>query len=291
MKLIVESGSTKTDWAVTGGPRFRTSGINLSVMPAKAILDVVLEAKELLEENTPEGRSVEPDEILFYSAGLVGSRALLILDKALKAVFPSATVAYGSDLLAAARAAFDRKAGIVAILGTGSNSCLYDGSKVVSNVRPGGFILGDEGGGVSLGRAFIADYIKGLVPESLSTSFTEEYGLTYEKIVENVYRGSSPSAYLASFVPFILGHREDPYVKTLIDTNFLSFINRSLKQYDLAAYDVVVVGSFGCACKEELLALGREKGVRFTGFIKSPIDRLAELEERNQLEEMNKSGK
>lgn len=282
MKLIVESGSTKTDWAAVGMCRFRTSGINLSVMPARAILEVLLQARDLLEENIPEGRNADPDEILFYGAGLAGSSSLLVLDKALKAVFPSASVAYGSDLLAAARAAFDRKPGIVAILGTGSNSCLYDGSKVVSNVRPGGFILGDEGGGVSLGRAFIADCIKGLLPESLSDSFTEEYGLTYEQIVEKVYQGSSPAAFLASFVPFILEHRDDQYVRDLIDSNFRSFIIRCLKQYDLEANDVAVVGSFGCACREELISLGREYGVRFTTFIKSPIDRLVEMEEEKQ---------
>lgn len=282
MKLIVESGSTKTDWAAVGMCRFRTSGINLSVMPARAILEVLLQARELLEENIPEGRNADPDEILFYGAGLAGSSSLLVLDKALKAVFPSASVAYGSDLLAAARAAFDRKPGIVAILGTGSNSCLYDGSKVVSNVRPGGFILGDEGGGVSLGRAFIADCIKGLLPESLSDSFTEAYGLTYEQIVEKVYQGSSPAAFLASFVPFILEHRDDQYVRDLIDSNFRSFIIRCLKQYDLEANDVAVVGSFGCACREELISLGREYGVRFTNFIKSPIDRLVEMEEEKQ---------
>lgn len=282
MKLIVESGSTKTDWAAVGMCRFRTSGINLSVMPARAILEVLLQARDLLEENIPEGRNADPDEILFYGAGLAGSSSLLVLDKALKAVFPSASVAYGSDLLAAARAAFDRKPGIVAILGTGSNSCLYDGSKVVSNVRPGGFILGDEGGGVSLGRAFIADCIKGLLPESLSDSFTEAYGLTYEQIVEKVYQGSSPAAFLASFVPFILEHRDDQYVRDLIDSNFRSFIIRCLKQYDLEANDVAVVGSFGCACRDELISLGREYGVRFTNFIKSPIDRLVEMEEEKQ---------
>ena len=282
MKLIVESGSTKTDWAAVGMCRFRTSGINLSLMPARAILEVLLQARDLLEENIPEGRNADPDEILFYGAGLAGSSSLLVLDKALKAVFPSASVAYGSDLHAAARAAFDRKPGIVAILGTGSNSCLYDGSKVVSNVRPGGFILGDEGGGVSLGRAFIADFIKGLLPESLSDSFTEEYGLTYEQIVEKVYQGSSPAAFLASFVPFILEHRDDQYVRDLIDSNFRSFIIRCMKQYDLEANDVAVVGSFGCACRDELISLGREYGVRFTYFIKSPIDRLVEMEEEKQ---------
>ena len=282
MKLIVESGSTKTDWAAVGMCRFRTSGINLSVMPARVILEVLLQARELLEENVPEGRNADPDEILFYGAGLAGSSSLLVLDKALKAVFPSASVAYGSDLLAAARAAFDRKPGIVAILGTGSNSCLYDGSKVVSNVRPGGFILGDEGGGVSLGRAFIADCIKGLLPESLSDSFTEAYGLTYEQIVEKVYQGSSPAAFLASFVPFILEHRDDQYVRDLIDSNFRSFIIRCLKQYDLEANDVAVVGSFGCACRDELISLGREYGVKFTNFIKSAIERLVEMEEEKQ---------
>lgn len=288
MKLIAESGATKTDWAVVGLGRFRTAGLNLSHTPVAGILDIVAGAAESVATmlNIPDSENVSDicplaenriTDIIFYGAGLVGNNSLLILDKALKTVFPGAAVAYGSDLLAASRAAFRDGPGIVAILGTGSNSCFYDGSKVVSNVRPGGFILGDEGGGVSLGRTFIADFVKGLLPENISASFTERYGLTYEAIVENVYRGSSPAAYLASFVPFILEHRDEQYVKTLIDSNFRAFITRCLKQYDLARFDVAVVGSFGCVCKDELIAIGGEYGVRFTDFIKSPIDRLVEI--------------
>ncbi|MCM1176967.1 MAG: hypothetical protein NC335_04325 [Bacteroides sp.] len=216
------------------------------------------------------------DRIRFYGAGLIGSEGVVILDKALRAAFPMADIAYGSDLLAAAKAGLGDIPGIVAILGTGSNSAFYDGHRIVSNVRPGGFILGDEGGGVSLGKAFAADFIKGLLPEELSGAFREKFSLTYASIVRNVYSGTNPTGYLASFVPFILDNRTYPQVDEMIRDNFLSFIRRCIMQYDYRNYPVAVIGAFGNACRDELIRLGVENGVKFCKFVPSPIDALVQ---------------
>lgn len=302
MTLIIESGATKAEWALRDGSgvlRFRTPGINAAVMPVSAILEIVADAAEKIDleysagklcpgfsgnpGDAEDGTGIGPGgqkassmvtDIRYYGAGLVGGESIIILDNIFKAVFPAAEIAYGSDLLAAAMAGLGTEPGIVAILGTGSNSAFYDGHQIVRNIRPGGFILGDEGGGVTLGKAFVADFIKGLLPEELADAFRERFGLTYETIVKNVYSGTNPSGYLASFVPFILENRSYGCVAGMVRDNFQSFISRCIMQYDYRKYPVAVVGSFGNACREELMQLGVENGVNFCKFAPSPIEAL-----------------
>lgn len=289
MRLIIESGATKAEWALKNGSdvlKFRTQGINAALMPLPAILEIVADAAEKIDASFPvqefngksEAKASERiADIRFYGAGLVGGEGVLIVDKIFRTVFPSAAVAYGSDLLAAALAGLGTSPGIAAILGTGSNSALYDGRQIVRNVRPGGFILGDEGGGVSLGKAFVADFIKGLLPEELAGKFRERFGLTYDMIVKNVYSGANPSGYLASFVPFILENRSYSCVDEMVKANFMAFIRRCLMQYDLHKYPVAVIGSFGNACREELIGLGLDNGVNFCKFVPSPVEVLIDM--------------
>ena len=274
--LIAESGATKTEWALKDGKeitRFRTEGINVSVMSPRDVLAVVDAASSELGE-----KAGKIEKIVFYGAGLIGGDGIIVLDKVFKAVFPGVETAYGSDLLAAAKAGFGTESGIVAILGTGSNSAFYDGHYIVSNIRPGGFILGDEGGGASLGKTFVADFVKGLLPAELSEKFREEYSLDYAGIIKNVYSGPNPAGYLASFVPFILANRRYDCVEKMIADNFTAFIRRSLMQYDTGKYPVAVIGGFGCGCRKELEALGEEFGIRFSRFVPSPIEELINAE-------------
>ncbi len=284
--MIVESGASKATWAVVDGEKVtqvRTAGINASVMAVKEMLAVAVKASELLEEQGTDIESVT--DIRFYGAGLVSSESILTVDMVLRNVFPNATVACGTDLLAAAKAAFDHDEGIVAVLGTGSNSGLYNGRKIVMNVRPGGFILGDEGGGCSLGKAFIADWVKDLLPEGIRSRFDEQFHLTYGSVVESVYKGPSPSAWLASFAPFILSLEGDPYVDSLVEGNIRSFIERSLSHYDLSAHEVSFVGSFGIACRETIRKVASHYGLRVRCFIADPVDELI----KNLLRERRKN--
>lgn len=183
MKLIAESGATKTDWRLVeddGTVRSAsTAGLNPSVLDAEQIRSIIAPVMPVLN---PEGRSVP--EIHFYGAGLVSDAAAAPLADALSMWYPFAQMEFHSDMLAAARALFGDGSGVVAIMGTGSNSCLFEKGQVVKNIRPGGFILGDEGSGAALGKAFISDFIKGLLPESVEMAFEKEYGLDYQKIVQ-----------------------------------------------------------------------------------------------------------
>lgn len=274
MKLIAESGATKTDWrliADDGTVRSAYSaGLNPSVLDVEQMREIIAPVMPVLN---PEGKSVE--EIFFYGAGLVSDAAAAPLAGVLSMWYPFAQMQFHSDMLAAARALFGNGSGVVAIMGTGSNSCLYENGVIVKNIRPGGFILGDEGSGAALGKAFVSDFIKGLLPEKVEKDFVRESGLDYQKIVQKVYREPAPSAFLASFAPFILERTEEPYIRNLVDSVIESFIVRSLKRYGQTV-KVGVVGSFGCACEAVLRETGIRHGLEFTMFLKSPIDKLTE---------------
>ena len=217
MKLIVESGATKTDWVAVFPDKepegIRTPGINLASMSPDMIESVVMQAVDEFKSLGICDDCVE--ELFFYAAGLVGKEGAAVpdlaveLDKVLSRIFPRTRKEYSSDMLSAARAVCGHNPGIVAILGTGSNSCFFDGDRIVKNVPSGGFILGDEGGGARLGKLFVSDFIKGLVPEPVAGDFAREFEVDYPTVVKNVYRGGllpsiwapSPRGYSGSTIP------------------------------------------------------------------------------------------
>lgn len=277
MKLIVESGATKTAWrslASDGTVREAlTSGLNPTCLDEEICRDIIRSAIPALN---PAGETIE--HVYFYGAGLVSEESASILRASLDMWCPFATVEFHSDILAAARALFGDGSGVVAIMGTGSNSCLYDNGSIVRNIRPGGYILGDEGGGASLGKAFLADFVKGLLPAEIEEELVAETGLDYAKVVRKVYKEPAASAFMASFASFIMKRIEHPYMYRLVYECLESFVVRSLSRYssegNACACKVGVVGSFGCACQEILVKIGREHGLEFVKFLKSPIDEL-----------------
>lgn len=279
MVLIAESGATKTDWRLVmddGQVRCASGkGLNPSVLDPEGIRDII---GAVIPGLNPEGRTIV--EIHFYGAGLINSESSAMLAEALELWCPFAEMDFQSDLVAAARALFGNGSGIVAIMGTGSNSCLYQDGRIVRNIRPGGFILGDEGGGASLGKAFLADFIKGLLPQEIEDDFVRETGLDYARIVQKVYKEPAPSAFLASLAPFILQRLSHPYMKDLTAECLESFVRRALARYPVGCEgaegvrETGVVGSFGCACEPLLREIGCRYGLELVKFIKSPIDEL-----------------
>lgn len=277
MKLIVESGATKTAWrslASDGTVRETlTFGLNPTCLDEEICRDIIRSAIPALN---PAGEMIE--HVYFYGAGLVSEESASILRASLDMWCPFATVEFHSDVLAAARALFGDGSGVVAIMGTGSNSCLYDNGSIVRNIRPGGYILGDEGGGASLGKAFLADFVKGLLPAEIEEELVAETGLDYAKVVRKVYKEPAASAFMASFAPFIMKRLEHPYMYRLVYECLESFVVRALSRYssddEPFALKVGVVGSLGCAFREILVKIGREHGLEFVKFLKSPIDEL-----------------
>ncbi len=278
MKIIVESGATKTAWRSLGEDGgvigAQSAGLNPSCISLENLQSIIREVVPVLN---PQGKHVR--EIHFYGAGLVSEEAAAPVRECLEMWCPLAEISFHSDMLAAARALFGDGSGIVAIMGTGSNSCLYENGKIVSNIRPGGYILGDEGSGMALGKALLADFIKGLLPQHVEDEFIKEYSLDYPAIVRKVYREPAASAFMASFAPFVMSRLDDPYMKGLTSGCIEDFVRRSLSRYGNsgeAGAKVGVVGSFGCACEAMLKEIGARYGLEFIKFIKSPIDELVE---------------
>lgn len=273
-KIIVESGATKSDWRVLGQDgrevkRFLRAGTNVSSMKLEDIKSTINEAfaSEGLEKAAG---------FYLYTAGVVTPEIADELVKHLRSLAQIDEIEINNDLMGAARGACGHEPGIAAILGTGSNTCFYDGSTLSQKVYSGGYVIGDEGSGASLGKLFLADFIKGLVPDEITRDFAKEFDSSYAGIVQGVYRSASPSGYLGSLAPFILRHYSHPYAKALVDKNFQSFIDRSLLRYDTARYPVGIVGGFGWACKDIITPLLDNAGIKVSRFIKAPIEGLCE---------------
>lgn len=273
-KIIVESGATKSDWRVLGQDgreikRFLRAGTNVSSMKLEDIKSTLTEA--FASEGLDKAAG-----FYLYTAGVVTPEIADELVNHLRSLAQIDEIEINNDLMGAARGACGHEPGIAAILGTGSNTCFYDGSTLSQKVYSGGYVIGDEGSGASLGKLFLADFIKGLVPDEIASDFAKEFDSSYAGIVQGVYRSTSPSGYLGSLAPFILRHYSHPYAKALVDKNFQSFIDRSLLRYDTARYPVGIVGGFGWACKDIITHLLDKAGIKVSRFIKAPIEGLCE---------------
>ena len=233
MILIADSGSTKTDWYITGVEQARqvqTAGMNPYMQTFDSMVHIIQD--DLLKLlGTSFFEKVEADEapleVYFYGAGCTAEKIPLV-ESALKTVFSNASIFVGSDLLGAARALCGAEKGIACILGTGSNSCLYDGCEIAENVSPLGFILGDEGSGAVLGKIFIGNCLKKQFADALCREFLGEYNLTVADIINKVYREPMPNRFLASFCPFIYKHRREPEIHQMLDEAFTAFFKRNV---------------------------------------------------------------
>lgn len=273
MKLIADSGSTKVDWRAIREDgsviSVQTEGINPVFLDKASMTDIF--RQKLLPVT---GSGVK--EIHFYGAGVVSATISDTLSECFRAVFPESVCTSASDVLAAARALCGHAEGIACILGTGSNSCFYNGREITKNVKAGGFILGDEASGGVLGRKLISDYIKGLLPKEIEEEFTCRYGLDYAKIVDKVYKQPLPSRFLASFSPFLNEFRHHPHIDRLLRGSFDEFFKRNISQYDYKKYSVNLVGSVAYYYQDLLKETAAENGMTIGRILKSPIDGLVE---------------
>lgn len=257
---VVDNGSCRENISMT-----RTDG------------NEVIHRNEVIQDENEATHRNEVTHIYIYVAGVITEHIERSIKDVTAESFPTASVEIQGDLIAAARAACGKKPGIVAILGTGSNSCQWDGENITKKVNSSGFILGDEGSASCLGKLFIADYLKDLIPDTVASDFRNNYASDYATIIKNVYcQSCSPSAYLGSFAPFILSHYNDSYIKNLVDNNFKNFFRRALKQYDISSHPIYIVGGFGHALKEIITKVAAAEGIMIYGFMKKPIEGLIE---------------
>ena len=177
-------------------------------------------------------------------------------------------------MLAAARALCGKEAGIACILGTGSNSCLYDGKEIIRNVSPLGFILGDEGSGAVLGKLLVGDLLKDQLPRALKEAFFAETGLTPAEVMDKVYRKPFPNRFLASLSPFLIRHIHEAEVYDLVSNSFRAFFTRNVMQYDYRDYPVHLMGSVAWYYQDLLREITRELGITLGQVVQSPVQGL-----------------
>lgn len=265
--LIADSGTTKTDWCIVkdGGlvKTIQTKGLNPYFQSYKKLKE------EIGNVLLPQIDDII-NTIFFYGAGCVFDKATIMYN-AIHTSFPYSKVHIHSDLLAAAHSACGHEAGIVCILGTGSNSCFYDGESIVKNIPSLGFILGDEGSGAMLGRMLVADILKELLPLPVRNAFFNRFELTQEDILERVYRQPYPNRFLASLSPFLSEHIHVPEIRLLVKNSFRLFLVRNVMQYDCRKYPVHFVGSIAFSFQDLLRESTEEAGVAIGKIEKSPM--------------------
>ena len=258
MKLIVESGSTRTEWALVEDQQLVqhafTEGLNPYFQTRREISrSVRLGLPEVFFKKKLE-------QVHYYGAGCNSLEKRNTLGASLVAQFKT-PIQVESDLLAAARGLFKTEAGIACILGPGSNSCFYNGKIIVKNVRSGGYILGDEGSGAVIGMKFLSDVLKGLSPAGVTSDFFDKFRTTPNDIMESVYNRPFPNRYLASVAYFLADYMTVDYVASLVTNSFFDFFRRNIRQYDYQSYPTRFVGSLAYRYADPLREVAKEFGV------------------------------
>ncbi|MCK5171163.1 MAG: ATPase, partial [Bacteroidales bacterium] len=257
MILVADSGSTNTDWVIIEKDKIISSFITNGFNP------YFTESKEIYKElkiKVPENLQINDiSNIYFYGSGCSSSELNSIIHNGLNHFFPDSDIEIYHDLLAAARALFMHDSGIVIILGTGANTCLYDGKNIVQNIPSLGYILGDEGGGDYLGKLFITEFLYGNLPKKIHTEFLKRYELTNDQIMNKIYKESNPNRFLASFCEFISKHKEDSFLNTLVKKSFTDlFLNHITKYENYTNFKIRVTGSVGFHFQNQLKEVAKE---------------------------------
>lgn len=275
MILIADSGSTKTDWCIVenGVPlqQIFTKGTNPFFQSEEEI------SNEIATALLPQLKTNELDAVYFYGAGCGFPDKIETMHRAIsKHLKVKGDVEVSTDMLAAARGLCGHSAGIACIMGTGSNSCYYDGKDIVTNVSPLGFILGDEGSGACLGKLLVGDLLKNQMTPELKEKFLTQFSLTPADIIDRVYRKPFPNRFLASLSPFLFQNLNEPCIRTLVFDSIKAFLKRNVMQYDYQHSKVHFIGSVAFYYKELLAEAAQETGIQLGTIIKSPMEGLIE---------------
>jgi glucosamine kinase len=283
MIVIADGGSTKTNWCLLNeeGQKiyFNTEGYNPYFSGTEYIIDS-------LAKNMPQDIVYENvEEVYYYGAGVHNDEKAEIVKKALQVHFLNAKVYVGHDLLAAARALLGQEKGFAAILGTGTNTCLYDGHDVSLNIDSLAYILGDEGSGCYIGKKLISDYIRGYMPQEVREVFFETYKLSEDEIMDQVYTKPLPNRFLASFSKFVYDNPVNiEYSRNIVKSSFTDFFENLVVHYpDYKNYSFNCIGSVGYNFRNVLEELAVKYGMTVGRIIRSPIDDLVKyhIETRN----------
>lgn len=276
MILIADSGATKADW------RFIDRNGNITAFSTAGLSPLFWTSREMTAEiikKFPKKVFTQINEdrsrIYFYGTSCSSSARIKIVQVALKKAFPRSKAVINHDILASARALLGREKGIACILGTGSNSCYYDGKKIIKIIGGLTYILGDEGSGAHIGLNFIKAFLNHDLPPKVHANFLREYHLTKDEIFDAVYNKKYPNRFLASFAKFVHEQMGDPFVASLVKKCISEFFEKSICKYNnYTRVPVGFVGSIAGHFDNVVRKVAREKGVIISKIISSPIDEL-----------------
>ncbi|WP_462265112.1 N-acetylglucosamine kinase [Mucilaginibacter sp.] len=274
MIIIADGGSTKTNWCLVNeeGKKvyFNTEGYNPYFVSTAYIINS-------LKENLPSDLPLESiTEVNYYGAGCSTADKVQLVIDAMEQVFTNSKVYVGHDLLAAARALLGTGKGFAAILGTGTNTCIYDGKNVAHNIDSGAYILGDEGSGCYIGKKLLTDYIRGYMPEAVRKTFWDTFHLTPDDVNEAVYVKPLANRFCASFSKFVYDNNVNlEYSRNLVKTSFEDFFRNLVTHYpNYKDYTFNCIGSVGYNFRNVLEEVVTENGMIMGNIIRSPIDNL-----------------
>lgn len=281
MILIADGGSTKADWIALDNDknevfRVRTLGLNPAVVTQNELKNRVVNMFQLMDVQA------EVTEIHFYGAGCGTPKPSAILKSVLETVFIHAKVNIAEDMLAAVYAASGNKPAIVCILGTGSNSCYYDGTTVHMNTVSLGYSVMDEASGNYFGKLLLREYFYGKMPKRIAKKFEEVYDLDADVIKYHLYKQPNPNRYLASFAKFMFEFKEDKYIKKIIKRGFQEFFKyRVLPFGKTTDTPIYFIGSIAFYFSEILKKVAKKNHLSVTGILQRPIDNLLDFHKKN----------
>jgi len=274
MIIIADGGSTKTNWCLidNSGKKiyYNTEGYNPYFVSTEYIINSL---RKGLPNDLPFDQITE---VNYYGAGVHNDEKAEIVKVAIAEFFKKADIFIGHDLLAAARALLGTNTGFAAILGTGTNTCIYDGEDVAFNINSAAYILGDEGSGCHIGKKLLTDYVRGYMPEEVREVFWETYKLTPDEVMDNVYTKPLASRFCASFSKFVYDNNVNiQYSRNIVKTSFVEFFTNLVSQYpNYKDYSFNCIGSVGYNFRNVLEETAEEFGMKLGRIIRSPIDDL-----------------
>lgn len=273
MILIADSGSTKIDWCLVDEGKI-VKQIFTCGMNALLLTEEEMELR-IASELAPQIADHAIDEVYYYGAGCVCEDVCGNVRRAISKSIKADIIEVHTDLLAAARALCGHRPGIACILGTGSNSCYYDGNTIVDNVSPLGYILGDEGSGAVLGKLLVGDVLKNQLPRELCDKFLAQYELDRMTIIRRVYKEPQPNRFLASVSRFLIENIEEPSIHRLVLNSFKSFFVRNIANYaDYRNHQVNFVGSVAYFYRDVLSEAAAAMDCTIGTIIQSPMEGL-----------------
>lgn len=273
MLLIADSGATKCEWCIVNDDEENKTVFTTGISPY--FLNAAQIAELLEKELTPALPNAEVDKVYFYGTGLGNPDNVKIICNAFAGVFPDAKVKADTDLLAAARALCGNEKGIACILGTGSNSCYYDGKKIMKNIPSLGYVLGDEGSGAQLGKKVLQFYLSNIFDEDLKARFDAMFVTTQMEILENLYKKPFPNRYLAGFAIFLAQNRGYEMVENILEEVFNEFFFKHILTYEKSrTLPVNFTGSIAFGFKDVLQELCKVYGFRLGRLLKNPMQGL-----------------